>query len=274
MSLSDLIAAAGDRLTTTDRRIAEVVLAEPTLLAFGTVSDLAKRVTTSRPSVVRFATRLGFGGFSELQRHIREGISEQLLRPSERIRQSADGPGPSQRDLESSLEHLFEALTIERLEELTSPLFEAPHIWIVSGETSRAGALVLHSGLAMIRPGVNLVDQHSSGRDLGNASAGDAAVVIDFARYKRHSVLAAEHLAAADVRIVAITDGPLSPLVPLAEAWCSLRVPAVGPFDSSVPAVATAELIVGHLAGRLRDDARRRIDRTEAHWRASGLFIE
>ena len=125
-----------------------------------------------------------------------------------------------------------------------------------------------------MRPNVRLVEEHSSGRDLANANPGDAAVIVDFARYRRHSLVAAESLAAAGVRVVAITDGPLSPLVPFAEAWFELRVPAVGPFDSSVPAVALAELLVGHLAGRLRDDARARIDRTEALWRASGVFVE
>ena len=59
-STTDLIAAAGSALTPAERRIAEAVLAEPTLLAFGTVSDLASHVGTSRPTIVRFANALGF----------------------------------------------------------------------------------------------------------------------------------------------------------------------------------------------------------------------
>ncbi len=67
MSTLDLIAAVSSDLTPTQRRIADAVLAEPTLLAFGTVSDLADRVGTSRPSIVRFATKLGFEGYTDLQ---------------------------------------------------------------------------------------------------------------------------------------------------------------------------------------------------------------
>ena len=74
-SLSQLIAAAGTRLTPTERRIAEAVVADPTLLAFGTVSDLALEVGTSRPSIVRFATKLGFDGYPELQEHIRRDLA-------------------------------------------------------------------------------------------------------------------------------------------------------------------------------------------------------
>jgi DNA-binding MurR/RpiR family transcriptional regulator len=55
-SAPDLVAAVSSTLTPTERRIAEAVLAEPTLLAFGTVSDLASHVGTSRPSNGRCAT--------------------------------------------------------------------------------------------------------------------------------------------------------------------------------------------------------------------------
>ncbi len=58
MSIEERIAAVGVRLTPTERRIAESVLDDPTLLAFGTVSDLAAKAKTSHPSIVRFATKL------------------------------------------------------------------------------------------------------------------------------------------------------------------------------------------------------------------------
>ena len=71
---TDLIAAVSSELTPAERRIAQAVLAEPTLLAFGTVSDLAGRVGTSRPTIVRFATKLGFSGYSQLQRQVRSDL--------------------------------------------------------------------------------------------------------------------------------------------------------------------------------------------------------
>jgi len=273
VSIPNLIAAAGDRLTPTERRIAEAVLEEPTLLAFGTVSDLAGRVGTSRPSIVRFATKLGFEGYADLQRQVRQGLSRQLSRPSERIRQPQGEVGRTRPALEDALASVFEALDGERLARLARPLAEADCVWILTGETSRAGAHALRSGLSMIRPHVHLVEEHSSGRELASAARGDAAVVFDFARYRRHSITAAQALAEHGVRIVAVTDGPLSPLAALTDTWCEIRVPGIGPFDSSVPAVAAAELLVAHVATQLEDEARLRIDRTEALWRATGTFL-
>lgn len=270
---SELIAAVGDRLTPTERRIAEAVLAEPTLLAFGTVSDLAERVGTSRPSIVRFATKLGFSGYTDLQEHVRLGLSQRLSRPVERIR-SDDAPSvPARAAWDEALAAVYEATNGDRLALLGDPIVRAERVWIISGETSRAGALALFSGLTMVRPNVHLVEDHSMGRDLSGARTGDVAVVFDFARYRRRSFRAARALAELGVTVVAITDGPLSPLATLTDTWCELVVPAIGPFDSSLPAVAVAELLVAHVAIHRHDEAEERIDRTEELWAATETFL-
>jgi len=276
LSVQDLIAHAGDRLTPTERRIAETVSGNPTLLAFGTVSDLAERAETSRPSIVRFATKLGFSGYADLQGWARDEVSRQLSSPSERIRRRA-GDARDVRDVRTGIsdavQHVFEALDPERLTALAAPVAGARRVWVISGETSMAGARVLQSGLSMVRPDVQLVHEQSVGRDLSGAAPGDAAVVFDFARYRRSSVAAARTLAGLGVTIVAITDGPLSPLASLTKLWCELRIPEVGPFDSSVPAVIAAELLIEQVVSDLGDHARDRIDQLESLWRATDTFI-
>jgi DNA-binding MurR/RpiR family transcriptional regulator len=132
----------------------------------------------------------------------------------------------------------------------------------------------LYSGLSMIRPDVHFVEDHALGRDLSKADPGDAAAVFDFARYRRNTVNGARALAELGVQIVAITDGPLSPLARLTEHWCELRIPAVGPFDSSVPAVAAAELLVFEVVARMGEEARERIDRLEQVWNATDTFLD
>ncbi|MEE8457325.1 MAG: MurR/RpiR family transcriptional regulator [Acidimicrobiia bacterium] len=273
-SAADLVAAARDRLTPTERRIAEAVLAEPTLLVFGTVSALAERVGTSRPTIVRFAVKLGFEGYSDLQVHIRRGMSRELSRPSQRIRQTEISPTESAREsMERALARVFDGMDSNVLDIVVSRLASAEHVWVVSGETSRAGAHALVSGLSIIRGGVRLLEPHSVGVTLAESSSRDVAVVLDFRRYRTEAIRTAQILAERGVSIVAITDGPLSPLAPLTDTRIDLEVPAVGPFDSSVPAVATAELLVALVATQLHDEATERIDRTEQMWEETKTFM-
>jgi DNA-binding MurR/RpiR family transcriptional regulator len=273
VSTPERVAAVSGDLTPTERRIAEAVLAEPTLLAFGTVSGLAERIGTSRPTIVRFAHKLGFDGFTQLQRQARSELSHRLARPSERIRHDDETARPVRAALRGAIASVFEATDGERLNVLAAPLIHARNVWILSGESSRAGAHAVYSGLSMVRPGVRLLDEHAMGTDLSNAGDGDAAVVFDFFRYRRQVCTAAGLLADAGVAVVAITDNPLSPLVELTDTWCEIEIPAIGPFDSSVPAVAVAELLVARVARELHEQATDRIDRIEALWDAAEVFL-
>ena len=272
-STPDLVAAVSRELTPTERRIAREVLDEPTLLAFGTVSDLASRVGTSRPTIVRFANKLGFDGYTQLQRHVRSDLSHRLARPSERIRHDKKVALPARAAVNNALASVFKATEGARLAALAKPVVRAVNVWILSGETSQAGAHALHSGLSMVRPGVRSIEEHSFGTDLSDAGPGDAAVVFDFFRYRRQVSNATRVFADAGVAVVAITDSPLSPLVEMAATWCEIEVPAIGPFDSSVPAVAIAELLVSHVAKSLHQEATARIDRIEAVWEETEVFL-
>jgi len=273
VSTLDLIAAVSGNLTPTQRRIADAALAEPTLLAFGTVSDLADRVGTSRPSIVRFATKLGFKGYTDLQQQIRKDLSHRLSRPSERIRSSGSKAISAKAAINDAISSVFDAVEGNRIAELVTPIVQARKVWVLSGETSQAGAHALQSGLSMVRPRVHWLEEHSFGTKLSDAAPGDTAVVIDFLRYRRQVTLAARVLAEAGVTIVAITDSPLSPLVELADTWSQITVPAIGPFDSSVPIVVLCELLVARVATDLQDVATDRIDRIEALWDQTETFV-
>ena len=73
--------------------------------------------------------------------------------------------------------------------------------------------------------------------------------------------------------VIAVTDSPFSPLVEVADNWIQIEVPAVGPFDSSVPVVALCELLVAEVAKARYEEATDRIDRIEALWEKTEAFI-
>jgi DNA-binding MurR/RpiR family transcriptional regulator len=125
---SRLIASVGDRLTATERRIAQAVLDEPTLLAFGTVSDLAARVGTSRPSIVRFATKLGFDGYTELQTHVRRGLSDQLARPRDRVRTAGSSASRERAEIVAAVDSVFEIAEQGRFREFSKRVVAADRV--------------------------------------------------------------------------------------------------------------------------------------------------
>src|SRR4029077_3711719 len=57
MEVEQRVRDAGPQLTTAERRVAEVVLARPQLVGFGTVADLAEAASAGAATVVRLAAK-------------------------------------------------------------------------------------------------------------------------------------------------------------------------------------------------------------------------
>ena len=80
-SLAERVRNDMQSFTPTERRAAHILLSHYPFAGLDTVAEFAARAGISAPSVLRFITRLGFGGFPEFQRHLRGELEAQLLSP-------------------------------------------------------------------------------------------------------------------------------------------------------------------------------------------------
>lgn len=273
--LEELLRASAADLTPSERRIAELIAQDPTLLAFSTVATLAEAAGTSGPTVVRFATKLGFAGFGELQAALRGSLTDRLQRADERIRDGADPRvGAAGALLVENVAGSMSRLGDDDVVAAGRLLAGArAHVFVCSSEATRAVGILLARSLAQLRPGV--VELHGS--EAANATARahgdhrDVAIMIDFSRYERWVIDLDAALRGADVTTIAITDSALSPLATHAKHALMVETRAVGPFDSVLGACAVAETLVAATARRLRASAARRLDAIEATWRADDV---
>ena len=187
-TIADRLALVDTALTPTERRVAEVVTADPTALAFDTVAELAERVGSSGPSIVRFAAKLGFDGYSDLQQHARAALTEQVS-PVDRSRSSARGGGGElRRQTLESVTRAVERIDDELVDKIGRTIARAGgYVWIVASEASSPVAQLLVANLRLLRPRV----QHVTGSDaavaatLVDASNRDAVITIDAERYEQ-----------------------------------------------------------------------------------------
>src|SRR5690348_16396499 len=80
-TLADRIRHEMETFTTSEKRAAHVLLSHYPFAGLETVAEFAARAGISAPSVLRFVTRLGFSGFPEFQKHLREELEARLLSP-------------------------------------------------------------------------------------------------------------------------------------------------------------------------------------------------
>jgi DNA-binding MurR/RpiR family transcriptional regulator len=282
--VDERIGASRDELTPAEKRVAEVVLADPQAVAFGTVAQVARRAGTSGATVVRLASRLGFRGFADLQSGVQAELARALRPASERIRQPAADDVLST-TLATELDNVHATLAaVDRADFDTAvELLAGPsageveqHLHVLPGDALHGVAMVLATELGMLRLGVNLLagSDVRVARTLAHVERNDVMVVLDIRRYDRWVLTTAQRAAAAGAAIVAITDSPLSPLAECARVTFAVSAAGAGPFDSHVGTLALVNALVGGVADALRATAATRLDRVERAWSDSEALVD
>lgn len=272
MEVAERIGQTGAELTRAERRVAEVVLAQPQLVAFGTVAELAGAAGAGAATVVRFATKLGFEGFTDLQAVVQRDLARQLRPAAERIREPA-GSDSISRHLELELENVRASLggldpgaLRDVVEHLADP---GRRVFLLSGDASLGVATQFAADLTALRDGVGIINGNDVAvqRSLALLTPSDVVVTIDLRRYDRWVVEAAAAAKASGAWCLAVTDSLLSPLTAAAQRTFVVEAASAGPFDSHVGTLALLNLLAAGVADRLRVVAADRLDRTEMAWR-------
>ena len=279
VEVADRIGKTSTSLTTAERRVAEVILANPQLVAFGTVADLAEGAGSGAATVVRLATKLGFEGFSSLQASVQQDLANQLRPAAERIRDPAVHDSLSRHlqlevgNVQTTLGEIDQVAIADVVEHLADP---ARRVYVLSGDASLGVALQFVGDLAALRSQVAIIDGNDVAvrRTVALMEETDVLVTLDLRRYDRWLVDAARTAAKAGVWTVSIADSVLSPVAACSQRTLVVTAAGAGPFDSHVGTLALMNVLVAGVAIRLRGVATERLDRAEAAWRASNALSE
>jgi DNA-binding MurR/RpiR family transcriptional regulator len=275
MEVEQRVRDAGPQLTTAERRVAQVVLARPQLVGFGTVADLAEAANAGAATVVRLAAKLGFDGFSALQASVQHDLARQLRPAAERI---GDQPVARHRAAElSNVQATLDAVDVATLDAVVELLADAEReVLVVAGDAERGVATQFATDLGSLRPAVSTVhgSEVTVRRQLALTTPGATMIVIDLRRYERWVLKAFEQGKRDGHTIVAITDGVLSPLAMGAHHSFAISAASVSPFDSHVGTLALCDLLVGQAAERLKESAADRLQRVESAWAESHALID
>jgi DNA-binding MurR/RpiR family transcriptional regulator len=279
MEVTERIATAGPQLTAAERRVAQVVLDRPHLVAFGTVADLAAEANAGAATVVRLAAKIGFDGFSALQSSVQVDLARELRPAVERIREPANNqPLDRHRAIATSnvgdtLDNL-DRTSLNRVVSLLSNL-DRP-VLVLAGDAEFGIALQFVHDLSALRHSVATVSGNEVAvrRQLAVSARNSTLLVIDLRRYERWLLETVAMANEVGHTIVAFSDGPLSPLAMQAKYSFTLAAQSASPFDSQVGTLALLELIVASVAERLRDSAAARLERVESAWTAARALTD
>jgi DNA-binding MurR/RpiR family transcriptional regulator len=270
-SLAERIRHEMQHFTQSERRAAHALLSHYPFAGLDTVAEFAARAGISAPSALRFVTRLGFSGFPDFQKHLREELEAQLLSPLAKA-------SPAPRSAGSSALGAFADAAIANLqataENVAPTEFEAVvallgdprrRIHFAGGRFTGPLAHYAERHLRIVRSGVGLIEgQPALWRDrVIEIGRKDVLVVFDIRRYQDDVIALAETCARQGATVVLLTDQWLSPIARVARHVLPAHVAAPSNWDSSAGLLLLVEALLAAVTKRLWTTAKARMEAVE-----------
>ncbi|MBR0650823.1 MurR/RpiR family transcriptional regulator [Roseomonas terrae] len=218
------IAAAAERLGERGRAVAALILEQPAEVALLTATKVAERLGISESTVVRFAQAVGFAGYPALRKEVQDQVRQYLSQ----LGRVAGTPTPRKRGhaARESLRHdsetlrlLAETLPTTDIEGAVGLITGARRVYVIGVRSvfGLADMLAFHLRHLVNQP--ILLDPARGTRldQMIGIGPKDAIIALSFPRYSRMVEGALRIARQHGARSLVITDGPLSPLAPLAD---------------------------------------------------------
>jgi DNA-binding MurR/RpiR family transcriptional regulator len=270
-SLAERLRGDMRAFTPSEKRAAHVLLSHYPFAGLDTVAEFAARAGVSAPSILRFVLRLGFSGFPDFQRHLREELEARLLSPLAKTPASEPQRAASPLDsfaraavanISATVESIAPA-EFEAVADLLSDLKRTLHF--SGGRFTGALARYAASHFRIIRGNVDFIEsQPVLWRDrMIDIGRKDVMVIYDIRRYQRDVIALAESAARQGATIVLLTDPWLSPVSRVARHVLPAHVGAPSNWDSSGGLLMLTEALVATVTKQLWETARPRMETVE-----------
>jgi DNA-binding MurR/RpiR family transcriptional regulator len=254
-AVSEKVKQNFEKLTPSQRRIAEYVLGNWDAVAFMVAKQLGQATHSSDAAVIRFSQAVGFEGFMELRAAMR---GELIARAgSMRIARRSPDTNKSRSTFQESFQ--LDVALLEATKRLNSPatfrsvakkIVSAERVWVVAHGTSYPiGAyLAMHLAQALGKGEMLTIGVGDTANRLRSIGGRDLVIGIGYVRYLPYTIEMLRLCRARRASIVAITDSAISPLARLAGDVLLIARDGVSFAWSQIGTIAVANVIIAETA--------------------------
>jgi len=277
----DILKSSFDRLTRSERQLANALVANYPMSALGSITTIAEQASVSTPTVVRMVRKLGFKGFPDFQMHIHHELETTLSNPiAKHDRWTADAPDAHilNRFADATIANLRGTLSgirtsdFDRARDLLKE--QRNHVYIVGGRITKSLAEYLFTHCQVIRPNVTLIAPTPSTwpHYALNMRSSDVLVIFDIRRYEREIETLSRIAAERGLHTILFTDRWKSPVAKTATVVFRVETEVPSAWDSSVVMLFVVEALIEAIQSSAWKATRDRMKDLEGLLETSELF--
>lgn len=276
--LPQRLAQHGAGLTASEQALARTLGSEYPHVLLESATSLAARTGTSASTVVRLFAKLGYASYAEAQREARGEVTSLLQTAAQRAPVTLGQRRSLIECVDDALLHDQHNLQATR-EGLDSAAFEAMaqllakdgpgRVFVLAQINSAPVSAWLALHLNMCRPGVQELDVGAVSPidQLLWVGPQDILLAFSVSLYARGTTELARRFKEAGGQVLALTDSPTAPLVPLASHWLQVHTANASPFHSYTAAFFLCNALVSAVAQLRHASVSEVLARRDALWR-------
>ena len=276
----DRLNQSGKRLSKGHRKIAQYIVEHYDKAVFMTASKLGESVGVSESTVVRFASAMGYEGYPQLQRSLQELVSHRLT-ANQRFEMSTeiDPREALSVVLKSDVQNLratMEQMDATVFEDVVNRLLSARAIYVMGLRSAAPLAQFMGYYLNYIFDNVHLVSSGATDvfEEISKLKENDVLVGISFPRYSNRTLEAMRFAKRCGAQVVAITDGPMSPLADMADATLTARTDMASFVDSLAAPLSLINALLVALGLHRKEALKEHFRQLESIWETYEVYLE
>ena len=272
--ISQRIKKISSTFTKSQRKIATAIMREYDKVAYMTAADLSRHVGVSESTIIRFASELGYEGYTEFKNAVMELVKIKLT-PHQRIEITKLRMGSGDilsKVMESDISKI--RATLEKINKIVfydsvDAILAAKNIYIIGARSTEPLAKILEYNLSLIFDNVRLVRPNSTAEILEqmfSVGEGDVVITFSFPRYSSKLVPALKYATQRGATVVGVTDSTVAPIAEYSTYLLTAESDMASFMDSFVAPLSIINAIIVEITNRREREIIRRFDQLEKVW--------
>lgn len=271
-----------EKMSKSQKKIANFLINNPETAPFLTASKLAKNVGVGEATVIRFAVFLQYKGYPDLQRHLQDALKRTYTSAEvfSKTTDNNDVPGNTIKEILSddiqNLKNTINQLDPKMFEKAVKEIREAKRIYIVAYRSAASIGMFLQFYLDLVLQNTEMILQADGvSEHLLDITNEDLVIGFGFARYTKRTVEVLKYVKQErGAKTLVITDHLLSPLVPYGDTSLIASTEINSFIDSFAAPISIVGALITAVTRSERDKVEKRLTQLEGLWETFGVFHE